>query len=188
MIREHVECRYPAEVEPAKWRTHRSHKSTAGFTHNGLSSSDEVLCASGRAGVGVSSPSNESEVKLPTPPSIPCCRLFESAIEREVAWGVGITCLGGVRTKFVRFIRADGKVARGGNDVLRSTKGCYCCCVAGRLRLGGSARATTTRGRGPLPEFYGDAVNIPPSPPIPRPCALVFASLVLAVVRLERLA
>ena len=144
MIREHVELRHPAEVEPAKWRTHRFHQSTAGFIHSGPSGSDEVLC---RAGIGMSNSSDGSEVKLPTPPPKPCYRLLKSAIEREVEWGVGITRLGGVKTKFVRFIRADGKVARGGNDVLSCTRGCYCCCVASRLKLVGSARATTKRTR-----------------------------------------
>ena len=50
--------------------------------------------------------------------------------------------------------------------MLSCTKG------AGRPRLGGSARATT-RGREPLPEFCGDAFDIPPPLPVLRPCACV---------------
>ena len=83
-----VERRHPAEVgriEPAKRRTLSNGKHTAsyirsesaeGFSHSGLSSTDEVLCASGRAWthrVREDDSLHGSEVKLPIPPSTPRC-------------------------------------------------------------------------------------------------------------------
>lgn len=51
-------------------------ESTDGFSHSGLSSTDEVLCAPGRAWthrVREDGSLHGREVKLPTPPSTPRC-------------------------------------------------------------------------------------------------------------------
>jgi len=63
-------------------------ESAVGFIYSDLSSSDEVLCASGGAGVGVSNTSNGSEVKLPTHRLYPAAGYLNQLLKENLNGGL----------------------------------------------------------------------------------------------------
>jgi len=76
-------------------------ESADGLIHSGLGSSDKVLCASGCAWARGSRRGQliERELGEAADPAVYTLLLLRSPIEGEAEWGVGVTCLSGVRER-----------------------------------------------------------------------------------------